>query len=253
MKRVLIWASGIFIALLIGVSTYVYTLFGGLKPIDAGADLGHAVVVPDESNFVSSYIVDAGDGSYFLIDAGVDGEGTQIIERLEQMGAERADVTHIFLTHAHSDHIAGWDAFPNATVWVHEADAPLATGKKKAGGFLTQFAEPASVDVDETFSDGQVIEVGERTLTVHHTPGHTAGHVSFVLDGVLFLGDAAGVGEDDRLVETPWIFSTDPEQAVDSVRNLSDRVRREDVPLDTIVGSHTGPTDRVESLHEFGR
>ena len=50
------------------------------------------------------------------------------------------------------------------------------------------------VRVDGTLRDGQRVHVGDTVLTTHLTPGHTRGHVSFLLDragGVLFAGDAA--------------------------------------------------------------
>jgi len=57
-------------------------------------------------------------------------------------------------------------------------------------------SDPADGLIDE----GDVIPVGESTLRVLHTPGHTPGGVSFLGPGIVFTGDAlfrGGVGRTD--------------------------------------------------------
>ena len=56
-----------------------------------------------------------------------------------------------------------------------------------------------------------------------HTPGHTAGHVSYLLDradGILFVGDAAG-GAGTKVRPTPRLMTTDVATARASVRKIA--------------------------------
>lgn len=58
-----------------------------------------------------------------------------------------------------------------------------------------------------------------------HTPGHTAGHVSYLLDragGVLFVGDAAGGGRAGKVRRTPRMFTDDMASAARSVTRLAE-------------------------------
>lgn len=88
---------------------------------------------------------------------------------------EGTAVRAILLTHGDADHVDALEdlrARLRAPVGVHPADA----------GQL-----PAPPDF--TLADGQTIAVGDGTLQVIHTPGHTPGSVCFHLDGTLLAGD----------------------------------------------------------------
>ena len=87
-----------------------------------------------------------------------------------------AVVTHIFDTHLHADHLSGGPELAEktgATYWLHHDDAPDAPVRYRR------------------LQDGLRIRVGTSELTVVHTPGHTPGSTSLLLDGAfLFTGDA---------------------------------------------------------------
>ncbi|WP_407554746.1 MBL fold metallo-hydrolase [Streptomyces sp. Pv4-95] len=117
-------------------------------------------------------------------------------------GAPAADV--VLVSHAHEDHIAGLGSY-EVPVHIHKSDLEaLRSRDVLIGGFGLP---PDAVDeVDRTmrdhfhvqgrpdakgFEDGAVFDLGGRTVTVVHLPGHTAGHSGFLIepDGFLFVAD----------------------------------------------------------------
>ncbi|MEW6553196.1 MAG: MBL fold metallo-hydrolase [Actinomycetota bacterium] len=134
------------------------------------------------------YIVAAGRGSpAVVIDPAGDVKG--IVARLRK--AELRCVG-ILCTHGHVDHIAGAGPLSEAVgvaVYVHEADAAaLGSPRTKLMGLTggTMATRPRQVDY---LDDGDRVEVGDITLEVLHTPGHTPGGISLYTPGYLFCGD----------------------------------------------------------------
>ena len=138
-----------------------------------------------------------------------------------------ADLKSILITHAHFDHIGGVKWFiaqskQKPIVALHAADLDLwreGGGSKDFGFDLKVGSEP-----DLFLQDNQIISLGKISIKVMHTPGHTPGHVTFLIaeDLAAFCGDLIfyhGVGrtdlkmsneEDLRLSITEKIFTLDP-------------------------------------------
>lgn len=98
-------------------------------------------------------------------------------------------VKYIFNTHGHWDHIganAELHEKTGAPIMIHAADAPmLQQGYDRS--FRTRY-QPS--EANELLEEGQKWQLGSYTLSILHTPGHTRGGVSIVLDDVLvFSGD----------------------------------------------------------------
>jgi hydroxyacylglutathione hydrolase len=117
------------------------------------------------------------------------------------------------LTHGHLDHV--WTVAPLAgahgiPAYVHPADRHLLTDplagfapeSRDAFGWLN-LQEPEEV---LELADGQVIELAGLRLTVDHTPGHTAGHVTFRLPPEAAGTGAAGDGP-PRLLAGDLVFA----------------------------------------------
>lgn len=155
-------------------------------------------------DFVNVYALVDEDGQVTLVDTGMKTSVKRVEAGLAQLGKSVADVTRIVLTHAHGDHAGGAAALVEKAgvpgVAIHQTDADFAReGHAPPRDTSTFFgrllnrgsnAFPAVV-VAEEFVDGDVLPIAGG-LTVHHTPGHTAGHVSLLHPdtGVLITGDA---------------------------------------------------------------
>ncbi|HZB76558.1 MAG TPA: MBL fold metallo-hydrolase [Solirubrobacteraceae bacterium] len=120
----------------------------------------------------NTYLVAAGPGGDgFFVDAG--GPVRPLLDKAE---AEGITVTHVLLTHHHHDHVAELaaitDRFPGAQVLIHPSERELVDG---ATGDL---------EADAT------LDIGGVTVTTLHTPGHTRGMLSLLVDGSdVFTGD----------------------------------------------------------------
>lgn len=122
-----------------------------------------------------------------IIDPG--GEGARI---LTQVQADGVDVKLILLTHAHFDHTGGvaelCKALPGVPVYLHPADAEL----------LGTQVFPAIGVPTVPYEDGDTLNLGNLTISVLHTPGHTPGGVCLQVGEALFTGDTLFQGSMGR-------------------------------------------------------
>lgn len=114
------------------------------------------------------------------------------------------DLKAILITHAHFDHILGCNAvraaFPSALLHLHKDDEALWLENGNARLFGIPAKELPRPDV--WLQHGDIFSLGEVSLQVFHTPGHTPGHVVFFAQdpGLVFCGDlifANSVGRTD--------------------------------------------------------
>ncbi|MBW8173929.1 MBL fold metallo-hydrolase [Ornithinimicrobium sp. Arc0846-15] len=163
----------------------------------------------------NAYLVD-GDEGVTLVDTGVPGKVDVIESGLKKMGRTWSDLKAVLITHAHPDHTGSARAVKDASqapVTMSARDArvphglepvtppPLKDAIGPLGGafrFLPK-AEGFSV-ATELAADGTDGLPAE--WSVINTPGHTPGHVSYLLDragGLLFAGDAAMVNRSGQV------------------------------------------------------
>ena len=109
-------------------------------------------------------------------------------------------VRQILLTHAHLDHITGVAAARRAfgaPVWLHRADQPLYDAVVQQGLMFGMRVE-SQPPVDHLYLTGQILAVGDLTIRVHETPGHSPGGVALEIDHALFVGDTLFAGSIGR-------------------------------------------------------
>lgn len=147
----------------------------------------------------ATYLLSGAEGDAVLVDPTF-----EMDEVWEHLTARSLTLQQIWLTHAHFDHIAGCavldQAVPGLPIYLHPADMSLWTQAGLAGGFGIELPLPQTEPLP--LSDGQMLEAGDITAVVRHTPGHSPGHVVFqlpalncVLTGDLIFRD--GIGRSD--------------------------------------------------------
>ncbi len=111
---------------------------------------------------------------------------------LSALAEQNAVLSMILLTHGHFDHISAVDALRDATgapVLIHAKDAPMLTDAA-ANASAVFFGEGQTYRAANGFlKGGDALRLGEQTIAVRHTPGHTPGSVCFVIGDALFTGD----------------------------------------------------------------
>jgi hydroxyacylglutathione hydrolase len=126
----------------------------------------------DDSWLSNTYLVADEQGSdAVMIDAG--GPVAPLLDVLDRM---RFGLTHVLLTHHHHDHVAELDQVlqrhPGTPVLIHPLERELVDG-------ATGTMEP-----------GQTIYSGALEIQPLHTPGHTSGMLSLLINGTdVFTGD----------------------------------------------------------------
>lgn len=123
------------------------------------------------------------------------GDITALIDAPEAAPIEKAldkegwKLTHILITHHHSDHVDG-----------------IPVLKKKYGAKVIGPKNDGEIPmIDEKVSEGDTVRLGNMTARVLDTPGHTAGHISYVFDNekLLFAADTLFVLGAGRAFEKP--------------------------------------------------
>jgi hydroxyacylglutathione hydrolase len=228
------------------------------------------------NRFVYSYLICS--ETITLIDAGVAGSETQIFDTIRSTGRDPSEVTLIILTHSHPDHIGAARTIQKATgcsIAAHPAergwieDVELQNRERPVPGFASLVS--GSVQLDHELVDGDSIEPDETRaveMQVLHTPGHSPGSISLLLqsEGALFSGDAIPVtGDlpvyDDALASVQSIRrlrglagirvllqAWDEPRAGDEVYGRMDRAvgYLQRIHEAVLAGTGTGPTDLME-------
>ena len=135
-----------------------------------------------------------GHGRVAVLDTGAFGVRKLIVGALASLGVAPADVTDLLLSHLHYDHVVNWPMFVQARIVVGAAELRWALAEPPGNPLVPElYVEPLSRHATMV-----TVEEGDRVLpgvTAMLTPGHTPGHLMFVVEGsghdVLLVQDAA--------------------------------------------------------------
>jgi glyoxylase-like metal-dependent hydrolase (beta-lactamase superfamily II) len=197
-----------------------------------GMEIARGVYLVDKAKGCNVYLL-AGE-SLTLIDTGLPGNAGNIIKFIQAIGRNPGELSCIILTHSHFDHsgsLAALKAMTNARAVVHYNE----TVHAKSGGYtlssnlisgrlflrlLACFNPEKSGRIDCLVKDGEVLP-NSGGIRVIHTPGHTPGSISLLLEKehVLFVGDMI-INNRDHL-SRPLPFKSDKDQAENSLARLA--------------------------------
>jgi len=157
-----------------------------------------------EANCYILYNPDKREG--LIIDPGA--EGSHLIKFIKQ---EKISINYIVNTHGHPDHIGAnrkIKEHTNAPILIHQYDAPMLA---KSGSVLSLIfpVEFSSPPADTFIKDGDLIECAGMKLKVLHTPGHTPGGISLLIDDSIFTGDtlfSGSIGRSDLPGGSPQVL-----------------------------------------------
>lgn len=190
-------------------------------------------------------IFDVGSGPNFMPTAG------KLLDNLAEAGIDPAEVTDVIFTHAHPDHFWGLTdemdelIFPDATYrmgrveWdFWRADDTLDQMPEDRKTFVVgaQNRMPLIEDRIELFSPGAEVFPGVEAVD---TPGHTPGHLSFMVHGgsepMLIGGDALPSAVSFAKPDWHWGTDQDPALGAQTRKKLLDRLATDKVRL---IGFH---------------
>ncbi len=113
----------------------------------------------------------------------------------KEAGDKGYTIQYIVNTHSHIDHIMGnrlMKDLTDAKIIIHEKEARSLVNQHPS--MISSFGAQPSPPADITVKDGDDIILGETSLKVIHTPGHSPGSISLYHNGIVFTGYTLFVG-----------------------------------------------------------
>lgn len=180
---------------------------------------------------LGTYLITTDEG-HILINSDFETTVPILKANVEQLGFRFEDIEVILGSHAHGDHMEG-DALAKqlsgAQVMAMAEDVPLLQTLRPGG---------REHPVDRILRDGDIVTLGNTTLTAHLTPGHTPGCTTWTLQVVdnaqpldVVIVCSYGANEEYQLVDNP-----DYPQIAADYRATYAKARS--LPIDVFLGSH---------------
>ena len=194
--------------------------------------------ITDNVYFVGTYqasvhLIDTGAG-YILIDTGYENTFDMVVDSIKEMGFDLSNIKYILNTHWHGDHTeaSGMMArLTGAKNIISRIDAP----EVERLGYFTP---------DILVDDGDVISLGNTSINIMLTPGHTKGTVSFTFETTLgeeklICGMHGGAGANSLVTS----FATYYDGCRDDYLASCERLLG--VHVDVFIGNHVWNNDTV--------
>ena len=168
------------------------------------------------------------------------------------LGIAPQSVQHILITHQDTDHVGAVEAdspglFQNAALYIGEVENRYLTGevRRKVIYHLYKLPQVTINNKKVLLQDGEVINIDGIKIECFLVPGHTWGHMVYLVDDrYLFTGDTIWFGADGGYSFISAL-AEDNELAVRSLTALEEKLRRRDLhPL--FITGHTGWKDNMD-------
>ncbi|MBA8964564.1 glyoxylase-like metal-dependent hydrolase (beta-lactamase superfamily II) [Rhodococcus percolatus] len=152
--------------------------------------------------------------------------GQRIDRQIASLGFRPEDITHVILSHTHSDHSGGLYLFPQAKFYIGPGEYDFAADPPADSAQFYRFAddlEPVKNFDWTTLYAPQTDLFGDGAVTIMHTPGHSPGELSLIVElpsqRLVLTGDTVHLREGlDKCQPDP--FDWDHDQARASIEKL---------------------------------
>jgi glyoxylase-like metal-dependent hydrolase (beta-lactamase superfamily II) len=159
-----------------------------------GGDTGFGLSAPLDCHI---YVIDGGSDAA-IVDAGMGGKygaTEQILQHIKFDGISPDRISKLLLTHYHADHAGGAADFRNRlnleviasplaarTLEIADEEAISLPFAKQSGFYPADYVFQAC-PATPSLVEGHTFPVGNLQVTAFETPGHSAGHISFLVEG----------------------------------------------------------------------
>ena len=214
------------------------------KPLNTGWIDEHAACVRE---WVANIFFYRKGGRTIMIDAGYNYE--RLSEKMSWLGIDPDSIHDILITHQDTDHVGAVEAdspglFRHAKLYVGEIENRYLTGEARRKVIYHLYKLPQVTINNEKvlLKDEQIFHIGDIEIRCFLVPGHTWGHMVYLIDGkYLFTGDTLWFGADGGYSFISAL-AEDNKLAVKSLGELETRLKKLGVKPLFITG-HTGWTD----------
>lgn len=189
-------------------------------------------------------------GTVIMIDAGYNYD--RLEEKMSWLNIKPEEIRHIFITHQDTDHVGAVESdspglFKNAKLYIGETENKYLTGEVRRKVMYHMYKLPQVTINNEKvlLHDGQITEIDGIKIESILVPGHTWGHMVYLIDDkYLFTGDTLWFGADGGYSFISGL-AEDNKLAVKSLAELEKKLEKRKIKPLFITG-HTGWTDNFK-------
>ena len=169
------------------------------KPLNTGWIDEHVACVRE---WIANIFFYTRNGTTIMIDAGYNYE--RLAEKMAWLDVDPATITHVLITHQDTDHVGalerdGSHLLDAATLYIGRIEDRYLTGEAKRKVIFGLYTLPqVTIDNEKVLlDDGDVFWIGDIKVEAILVPGHTWGHMVYLVDDAyLFTGDTIWLGPD---------------------------------------------------------
>ena len=214
------------------------------KPLNTG-------FIDDRVSCIREYVANiyfySKDGHTIMIDAGYNYD--RLAEKMQWLGINSKDIKEILVTHQDTDHVGAIEQgsdelFRDATIYIGNIENEYLEGRKHRKVFwgLTTLPQVIIDNPKILIEDGQIFYIGNIKIEAFLVPGHTWGHLVYLIDDAyLFTGDTIWFGADGGYAFLNTL-AEDRKLQCQSLQRLKEILVKRNLQLKIITG-HTGWTD----------